>query len=140
METFIQDLRYSIRTLLKKPLFAAVAITTLALGIGANTAIFSVIHTVLLRSLPYKEPDRLVMVWEQNLSRSRATNVINPANYLDWQEQNNVFEGMSAFFGGRFNLTGTGDPEEITGQVVQTNFFSTLGVSPMLGRGFTESE
>jgi putative ABC transport system permease protein len=140
METFIQDLRYSIRTLLKKPLFAAVAIITLALGIGANTAIFSVVNAVLLRSLPYNDPNRLVMVWEHNRPRSRPTNVINPANYLDWREQNRVFEGMSALYDGRFNLTGTGDPEEITGQVVSTNFFSILGAQPMLGRGFIESE
>ncbi len=140
MESFIQDLRYSIRTLLKKPLFAIVAIITLALGIGANTAIFSVVNAVLLRSLPYKEANRLVMVWEHNRTRGRTTNVINPANFLDWQEQNSVFEGMSALYDGRFNLTGTGDPEEITGQVVSTNFFSLLGAQPLLGRGFIESE
>jgi putative ABC transport system permease protein len=140
MEAFLQDLRYSIRTLLKKPLFAIVAVITLALGIGANTAIFSVVNAVLLRSLPYQDPNRLVMAWEHNRPRARETNVINPANFLDWQQQNNVFEGMSALYDGRFNLTGTGEPEEITGQVVTTNFFSLLGRQPMLGRGFSESE
>jgi putative ABC transport system permease protein len=140
MENLIQDLRYSLRTLLKKPLFTIVAIITLALGIGANTAIFSVVNSVLLRSLPYKEANRLVMVWENNRTRGRATNVINPANFLDWQQQNTVFEGMSALYDSRFNLTGAGDPEEISGQVVSTNFFSLLGTQPMLGRGFLDSE
>ena len=121
MESIIQDLRYSIRTLLKKPLFAAITIITLALGFGANTAIFSVIDAVLLRPLPYKDADKLVIVWERNRRSERQWNVANPANFADWSEQNSVFSDMAAFTDQAANLTGDGDPEEIARQFATRN-------------------
>jgi len=136
MNTFLQDLRYGIRMLAKSPGFTVVAIITLALGIGANTAIFSVVNAVLIRPLPYKEPERIVMVWERNIPRSREQNVISPANFQDWQEQSSVFEEMVAFYDNPINLTGTGDPEELSVQNVTTNMFSMLGANVALGRSF----
>ena len=140
MDTFFQDIRFAFRVLIKKPVFTLVAAITLALGIGANTAIFSVVNAVLLRPLPYKDPDRLVMVWEQNRPRSRDQNVISPANFLDWQDQNTVFEAMAGFFDRQYNLTGVDDPEEIPAQSVSVNMFPLLGVAPLHGRGFAPEE
>src|SRR5690242_5595453 len=99
MDTFLQDLRYGVRLLLKSPSFAIVAILTLALGIGANTTMFSVIDAVLLESAPFREPQRLMMVWEQKFNGNAAnkTNVVGPANYIRWKEQNHSFEDMGAF-------------------------------------------
>jgi putative ABC transport system permease protein len=136
METLLQDLRYGVRVLLKSPGFTAVAVIALALGIGANTAIFSVVNSVMLRPLPYENPDRLVMVWEYNRPRGRDRNVISPANFIDWREQNTVFEQMAAFVDFRTNLTGVEDPEELPVQAVTVNTFSMLGASPHLGRTF----
>jgi putative ABC transport system permease protein len=137
----LQDLRYGLRILLKKPGFTAVAVLALALGIGANTAIFSVVNAVLLRPLPFKEPERLVMVWEHNRPRGRTTNVINPGNFLDWRDQNTVFEQMASFYDDQLNLTGdAAHPEEVPVQVVSTNLFSLLGTSPELGRAFVDEE
>jgi putative ABC transport system permease protein len=140
METLWQDLKYGARMLAKSPGFTAVAVIALALGIGANTAIFSVVNAVLLRSLPFQNPDRLVMVWENNRPRGRDQNVISPANYLDWQDQNSVFEQMAAMFDSRTNLTNVDDPEELPFQVVTTNFFDLLGVNAALGRAFVAEE
>jgi len=140
METFLQDLKYGARMLIKSPAFTAVAVLALALGIGANTAIFSVVNAVLIRSLPFEKPDRLLMVWERNQSRGRDTNVISPANFLDWSEQNSVFDKMGALYDYRGNLTGNGDPEELALQSVTANFFDLLGVNAGLGRTFTNDE
>ena len=140
MEAVWQDLRYGARMLVKSPAFTAVAILALALGIGANTAIFSVVNAVLIRSLPFREPDRLVMVWENNRNRGRDQNVISPANYQDWREQNAVFESMAAMFDTRSNLTGADDPEEVATQLVEANFFDLLGVGAALGRTFVPEE
>jgi putative ABC transport system permease protein len=140
MNSFWQDLRFALRLLTKNPGFTTIAVLTIALGIGANTAIFSVINEVLLRQLPYREADRLVMVWEQNRPRGRDRNVISPANFLDWRDQNSVFEEMAAFGDRRFNLTGVDDPEEIAAQGVTVNFFSLLGVGPSRGRVFTPED
>ena len=134
MDTIFKDLRYAFRILLKSPLLTSVAVLTLALGIGANTAIFSVLNAVVLRPLPYKEPDRLVAVWETiagNDKRSAA-----PGNFTSWREQNKTFSDMAATFYGNFNLTGNGDPERINGATVTSNLMSTLGVAPHLGRTF----
>lgn len=140
MQSFIQDLRYSFRLLVRDPGFALVAVLALALGMGANTAIFSVVNEVLLRDLPYRDADRLVMVWESNSPRSLDTNVISPANFLDWQEQNSVFESMAGFADRRFNLTGVDDPEELPAQMVTVNLFPMLGAGAAVGRVFTEDD
>src|SRR5919112_1701100 len=133
---FWQDLRYGLRALRKHPGFTAVAVTALALGIGANTAIFSVVNTVLLRPLPYKDPDRLVMVWEDDTKHGYPRDTPAAANYVDWREQNGVFEGMAALADQSFNLTGMGDPERLEGKRASANLFRLLGVEPVLGRGF----
>ena len=141
LETFMQDLRYGLRSLLKKPGFTATAVIALALGIGANTAIFSVINGVLLRSLAYANPDSIVMVWERSVARSDHRNVVSPANFLDWQKQSTSFAHMAAIAEQRVNLTGgTGEPEEIKVQVVTQPFFAALGVQPLVGRSFIPEE
>jgi putative ABC transport system permease protein len=140
METLLQDIRYGVRMLVSKPGVTILAVLALALGIGASTAIFSVVNTVLLRALPYPNGDRLVMIWEQNRPRSRDRNVISPANFLDWREQNKVFEDMSAFYGATYNLTGLGNPEEVAGMAASPNLFDVLGSHAMLGRTFTQDD
>jgi putative ABC transport system permease protein len=127
--------------LIKSPAVTAVAIIALMLGIGANTAIFSVVHAVLLRSLPYAEGDRLAIVWENRKSgKGNPQNVINLGNFFDWKTQNTVFSDMAAFFDQNANLTGDGDPEEIPGQIATTNLFSLLGVNPIKGRAFAPDD
>ena len=118
------------------PGFAAVAVLTLALGIGANTAIFSVVNAVLLRPLPYKNPERLVMVWERDTARGWLQSSAAPANFIDWRDQNQVFEEMGAIFEISSNLTGLDEPERIQGQNVTASVFSLLGVEAALGRVF----
>jgi putative ABC transport system permease protein len=140
METLWQDLRHGARSLFKQPTFTIVAVITLALGIGANTAIFSVVHAVLLQSLPYRDADRLITVWEHNRRTGNTQNVINMGNFFDWKEQNRVFEDMAAFFDTTANLTNGGDPEEIPSQTATTSLFNILGVKPILGRTFTPDE
>jgi putative ABC transport system permease protein len=135
-----QDLRYALRQLRKSPGFTAVAVLTLALGIGANTAIFSIVNAVLLRPLPYKDADRLLMVWEQNPHRGWFENIVSSANFLDWKKQNDVFEDMAAFESNFFNLSGGSKPEEIVGERVTANLFSVLGVQPLRGRLFLPEE
>jgi putative ABC transport system permease protein len=136
LQDFLQDLRFAARMLRRTPGFTAVAVLTLALGIGANTAIFSVIDGILLRPLPYGDTDRLVIVWENNMKRGNPHNVVSPPNFLDWQAQNHVFSGMFYVSDLRGNLTGSGEPEQVVTQYVSANFFSVLGVSPALGPGF----
>lgn len=137
MQGLIQDLRYGIRMLIKSPAVTAVAIIALMLGIGANTAIFSVVHAVLLRSFAYADGDRLAIVWENRKSgKGNPQNTINLGNFFDWKEQNTVFSDMAAFFDRNSNLTGDGEPEEIPGQLATTNLFSLLGVNPIKGRTF----
>ena len=134
------DLRYGARMLWKNKGFTAVAVIALALGIGANSAIFSVVNTVLLRPLPYKEPERLVMVWEDNSKIGYPRDTPAAANYVDWRDQNQVFEGMAATADQSFNLTGAGDPERFDGKRVSANFFPLLGVEPQLGRVFAPED
>src|SRR5215207_7365835 len=140
MDTLLHEVRYAARTLLKRPAFTGAAVLCLALGIGANTAIFSVVNAVLLRPLPYREPGRLVGVWEWNVERERERNVVSPANYLDWRAQNTVFEEMAALVDRPVSLTGSGEPEEVPVQFVTASFFPMLGARPMLGRTFTAAE
>ncbi len=141
MQGLIQDLRYGMRVLIKSPAVTAVAIIALMLGIGANTAIFSVVHAVLLRSLPYAEGDRLAIVWENRKSgKGNPQNVINLGNFFDWKEQNTVFSDMAAFFDQNANLIGDGEPEEVPAQLATTNLFSLLGVNPIKGRTFAPDD
>jgi putative ABC transport system permease protein len=140
METFWQDLRFGFRQLLKKPGFAAIAMLSLALGIGANTAIFSLVDAVLLRPLPFHDPDRLVMLWEDATKIGFPRTTPAPAIYADWKAQNRVFEDMAALDWRSYNLTDEGEPERVEAQAVTANFFPLLGVKPELGRVFTEEE
>jgi len=141
MQGLIQDLRYGVRMLIKSPAVTAVAIIALMLGIGANTAIFSVVHAVLLRSFPYADGDRLAIVWENRMrGKGNPQNVINLGNFFDWKDQNTVFSDMAAFFDLNANLTGDGDPEEIPAQIATTNLFSLLGVNPIKGRTFAQDD
>src|SRR6184192_4780511 len=140
METLLQDIRYGARTLLKSPGFTLVAIVALALGIGANTAIFSVVNAVLLRALPYRHANRLVVMWEHKRTGSNPHNVVAPADFLDWREQAQSFDDMAAFVDVRFNLTGTGAPVEIPAQVSTGNLFALLGADAALGRTYTDAD
>ena len=139
LETLMQDLRFGLRMLRKNPGFTAVAVVTLALGIGANTAIFSVVDQVLLRSTPYKDPNRLVMIWETYLHFPKVW--VSVPNFYDWQAQTRAFEGMSAYRVRRgFTLTGHGEPERLQGTYVTANLFDLLGVKPAQGRLFLAAE
>ncbi len=135
-----QDLRYGLRMLARSPAFTIIATLALALGIGANSAIFSVVNTVLLRPLPYKNPDALMMIWEDATHMGFPLNTPSPANFLDWREQNTVFEGMAAMAQRSFSLTGVGEPERFDGRRVSANLFALLGVEPVLGRSFLPEE
>ena len=140
LETLAQDVRYAARMLARQPGFTAVAALTLALGIGANTAIFSVVEAVLLRPLPYRHAGRTVLLWESQRLRDLPRNVVNPANFLDWREQAKSFDQMAAFADLRYNLTGAGDPEEVPAQIVTPNLFPLLGARAELGRTFTPED
>ena len=141
MTSLIQDLRHGLRLLLRAPGFTTIAVAALAIGIGANTAIFSVVNTLLIQDLPYKAPDRLAVIWEHNLPRDRKNNVVSPGNFIHWREMNQAFEDIAAV-GMTFSLTitGGGDPEELPFQFVSASFFPILGVQPALGRSFTAEE
>jgi len=136
METLIQDIRYGIRMLLKSPSVSIVATIALALGIGANTAIFSVVNAVLLRPLPFPNSEALVAVTETDQQRGLLRGSYSFPNYFDLRDQNNVFEGLACYHSGDYILTGNGEPARLQGTVVTANVFSVLGVSPVLGRGF----
>ncbi len=143
MAGIFQDIRYAARQLRKAPGFAAVAVVTLALGIGANTAIFSVVNGVLLRPLAFKDADRLVRLWHVPPQKSFPgipTFSVSPANYLDWQSQNHVFEQMAVMGYYGFTMTGGDKPEQVDASSVSAGFFSTLGVQPMIGRVPTPDE
>ena len=136
----LQDIQYAVRILRKSPGFTSVAILTLALGIGANTAIFSVVDAVLLKPLRFKGPFSLVLVWEKQPRYGLMRNVVAPPNLFHWEEQNHCFSAIAAFLDQSANLTGAGEPEQVGVQLVSPNFFSLLGVNPMLGRGFAADE
>src|ERR671932_694121 len=138
MNRLLQDVRFGLRTLLKRPGFTLVALLTLALGVGANTAIFSVVNAVLLRPLPYKDPDRLVRLSES--SQQGPGMSISYPNFKDWRAQGTVFEGLAAARFEDFNLTGADEPERLQGRNVSWNFFDVLGVRPALGRTFRAEE
>jgi putative ABC transport system permease protein len=125
---------------LKRPGFTIIALITLALGIGANTAIFSVVNAVLLRPLPFQDPEQLVIVWEDATFAGFPRNTPAPANYVDWKNQNQSFSDMAASHETSFNLTGDGEPERVSAYSVTANFFPLLGVQPLLGRSFLTEE
>jgi len=143
MLTLLPDLKHGLRVLLKNPGFTAAAIIVLALGIGANTAIFSVVNAVLLRPLPFRDPARLVQVWHVPPPKSfpgMTEFAVSAANFIDWQQQNDVFDKMAIYTGSSLNLTGREQPEALQGAAVSADFFSTLQAQPMLGRTFTPDE
>ena len=139
MRSFLQDLRYSIRQMMKAPGFAAIAILTLALGIGANTAIFSVVNGVLLNPLPFPQAERLMVLFHGRTNFPNGS--ISYPNFLDWQRENHSFERMAAYRSpGSFALTGTAEPEAVTGEMVSAGFFEILGTKLVAGRAFTADE
>jgi len=139
METFLQDVRYGVRVLAKNKGFTAVAVLTLALGIGANTAIFSVVNDLLLRPLPYTDAERVVMLWEVTPS-GRHMNTTSRANFREWRAQGGSFESVAAFSDQRLNLTGAGEPEEVSVQLATPDLFKVLGAQPILGRVLVEDD
>lgn len=140
METIWQDIRYALRMLLKAPSFSIIATIALALGIGANTAIFSVVNAVLLRPLPFPNSEQLMMVWETDKTRGMARGSASYLNFADWRDQNRVFEHMAAFHNNDFILTGRGESSRLQGAVVSADLFPLLGIAPMIGRGFLPDE
>jgi len=142
LEVLLQDVRFGSRLLGKNPGFTAVVVLTVALGIGANAAIFSVVHAVLLKPLPYPESDRLVMVWEKVFlpNYQNDENSPSPGNFSDWKSQNTVFENIGTYRNRSFNLTGAGEPVRVEGEQVSAGLFSVLKVNAALGRGFTAED
>ncbi|HEY7180154.1 MAG TPA: ABC transporter permease, partial [Blastocatellia bacterium] len=140
MKTLWHDARYGLRMLLKKPGFTLTAVITLALGIGATSVIFSFVNGILLRPLPYRNSERLVLLDEIAAKRGNSSIGVNPLDFLDWREQNRVFTGVAAYSTDGYLLTGSGEPEQISGAGISYNTFEILGVAPMLGRSFTVDE
>jgi putative ABC transport system permease protein len=140
METFFQDVRYGLRLLIKRPGFTAVAVIALALGIGANSAIFSVVNGVVLRALPYKDPDRMAIVWSKPPWGGTGGFPVTAGEFIDWRDQNQVFEQIAAFHSQPFNITGAGEPEFLGGVRGSVSLFSLLGVEPKLGRTFAPED
>src|SRR4029078_5575124 len=148
MESLWQDLRFGLRMLTRRPAFTLVAMVTLALGIGANTAIFSVVNAVLLNPMPYRSADRLVEFWETNPLKNWTQATVAPANLFDWQKQNQSFEEIAAYMGSDkrgpgvagLQLTGGAEPERVQALYVTGNIFSVLGVDAMSGRNTRDAE
>ena len=136
----MNDVRFAFRQLLKSPAFTFVAVLTLALGIGANSAIFTVVNAVFLERLPYRDADRIAVIWETNVKRPGVSNVAGPANFIRWKERATSFESMAAYAETRANLTDGSNPEEVIAQNVTADYFAVIGVSPFLGRAFTPEE
>ena len=137
MQTLLQDIRYALRTLRKEPGFTIVAILTLALGIGANTAIFTVVYSTLLAPMPYPKPDQLVMVWSK-IQGDR--NGIAAQDFVDWKNRNTVFQDINAFTGGSFNLATKDQPEYVEGQFTSPGMYKMMGVPFIYGRDFLPEE
>ena len=140
METLLQDIRYGFRMLLKTPSFSIVATIALALGIGANTAIFSVVNAVLLRPLPFTNSEQLMMVWETDATRGQVRGTASYPNFADWRDQNHVFERIASYHGNDFIMTGRGESTRLQGAVVNADLFPLLGAAPVIGRGFLPDE
>ncbi|MGH9395234.1 MAG: permease prefix domain 1-containing protein [Terriglobia bacterium] len=140
LETLLQDLHYGLRQLRRSPAFTAVAVITLALGIGANTAIFTVIKGVLLRPLPLPHPERVLRLWHGYTTCKDCSGSVSYPNFKDWRRQNSVFEGLSLYSSANFNLRGKGSPQRVSGAFVSANYFSVMGIQPTLGRAFLPGE
>ncbi|HEX3186620.1 MAG TPA: ABC transporter permease [Pyrinomonadaceae bacterium] len=140
MDAFLNDIRYAIRNLIKRPAFTLIAVITLGVGIGANTAIFSSIYALLLKPLTFPELDRVVAIWDKNPSRGSVHNEVAMANYLDWRAQTQSFENLALYSWFNANLTGGDKPERVQGFAVTANFLDVTGVKPILGRNFREEE
>ena len=140
MDSLLQDIRYAIRMCVRTPGFTLVAVLALALGIGANTAIFTIVNAVLLERLPFRDPDGIVALWEVNARRPGRSNVLGPSQFLRWGDRATSFERMAALVDTRANLTGGENPEEVTVQNVTREFFPILGVPPLIGRPFSDAE
>jgi putative ABC transport system permease protein len=140
MENLWQDIKYGVRMLVKAPSFSIVATIALALGIGANTAIFSVVNAVLLRPLPFPKPEQLITVWETDYQRGQQQGSYSYPNFFDLREQNHVFEHIAAYHDSDFIMTGRGEPARLQGAVVNADMFALLGVMPVIGRGFLADE
>lgn len=140
LETLLQDWRYAVRLLRKHPGFSLTVVITLAVGIGANTTIFSVVNAVLMQPLPYKDPDRLIRLWESNPAQGRIEAAVSVPNFQDWQNQQSVFEQLAASELTTFNLTGSGEPQRVPAARISANLVPVLGVSPQLGRSFLPEE
>src|SRR5262245_55637593 len=140
IETVIQDLRYGARMLLKAPNITLIAVLTLAIGIGANTAMFSAVDAVLIRPLPYLDADSLVMVWDDARRTDTAKFYSTPAEWQEWRRQNSVFTDIAATQPGNLTISSDGEPEELQGRKVTANLWTVLGAKPLLGRIFTEDE
>ena len=141
MQTLLDDVRYSIRILIKSPAFALAVILVLALGIGANSAIFSVLDKTVIRPLPYADPDRLTMLWEDFSAFGTAKNRVSPGTFFDWRKRTQTFDALAAYSGPRdMDLSGQGAPEDVLGLAVTANLLPMLGVSPFIGRTFTPEE
>jgi len=140
MDSLLKDTSYAIRNLIKRPGFTLIAVVTLALGIGANSVIFSAINALLLKPLPFPELDRVVAVWDRNQARGVERNEVAMANYLDWKAQNQSFENLGLYAWWSANLTGQETPERLQGFVVTSNFFDVTGVKPIMGRTLTADE
>src|SRR4051812_21480417 len=138
METFLHDLRYGARTLARNPGFACVAVLTLALGVGANAAIFSVVNAVLLRPLPWSQPDQAVMIWSRWTAFDKTWVSVGEVN--DYRRESRTLQDVAAWGEGQVNLTGDGEPERVAAASVTANLFPVLGATPVLGRTFTAAE
>jgi len=140
MQAFLQDLRYGARMLLKNPGFTLIAVITLALGIGANTAIFSVVNAVLLRPLPYHEPEQLVRLLSMDMTSGARDIGASMPDYREWRKRNQSFAHLAAFDTNNYNISSNDEPERVVGAVVDIDFFPLLGVNPAQGRGFSGEE
>ena len=142
IESLVRDIRYGVRTLAKSPGFAAAGIVILGLGIGVNTAIFTVVNAVVLKPLPFADADRIMRVWHTPPPQTFTDPVfaLSPANFIDWDEQNQVFERMAIYRGGRRTMTGSGEPDAVVVYRVSADFLPILGLSPVVGRGFSKAD
>jgi hypothetical protein len=140
MSTWLNDFRYAIRVLLKNKTFSLMAVATLAIAIGANTAIFSVSRAVLLDPLPYRQASQLVIVWQDAARLGFPKNTPAPGDYSDWKSQNSVFAGMAALRPRGYSLTGAGEPLRLQGEQVTHDLFGVLGATPLLGRSFSAAD